>query len=130
MLSCDNEKKLRNNNVETTNAVVIDANSIFLVKLNGVHSLNNNKKPFNPVNATQSVDISISVSGIILDVAVTASIEITIVSAQGSALFTIFKNKFPSMRLLLGSSANTNDGMPIVNILMSVLWMGIKGYGV
>ena len=39
-----------------------------------------------------------------------------------------FSRKRPRMRSLLGSSASTNDGMPMVNALMSVIWMGWNGY--
>ena len=115
------EKNLVNSKIELANAAVIEMNKIFRVKLNGVHNLNSNRKPFRPVRITQSVDISTSVSGIIFDVAVTESMEMTMVRAQGRAFFIILKNKFPSMRLLFGSSASTNDGMSMVNILMGVI---------
>ena len=129
-LGADNEKKPLNNSMEIPNAALMTEKRIFRVKLNGVHSLNSSRKPFRPVRITQSVDISTAVSGTIFDVAVTESMEMTMVRAHGSAFFIMLKNKLPSMRLLLGSSASTNDGMPMVNMLMSVIWMGMNGYGV
>ena len=52
----------------------------------------------------------------------------TTVKAVGSALANTLNKKLPSTNLLLGSSANTNDGAPIVNVVINVNWIGIKKY--
>ena len=52
----------------------------------------------------------------------------TMVSAPGTALESTFFRKPPCTRSRLGSRARTKDGIPIVNMLMRVIWMGWKGY--
>ena len=52
----------------------------------------------------------------------------TTVKAAGTDFFTIFLNKLPCIRSLLGSSAKINDGIPIVIALISVICIGINGY--
>ena len=51
----------------------------------------------------------------------------TIVKAVGSDLPIIFLNSFPLIRSLFGSSASTNEGIPIVTVLISVICIGMKG---
>lgn len=55
---------------------------------------------------------------------------LTTVKAVGIAFeITFFKN-CPFILSLFGSSANTNDGIPIVTMLINVKWIGINGYGI
>ena len=48
--------------------------------------------------------------------------------APGMDFTMTFSKKRPLMRSLLGSSASTNDGSPMVNALISVIWIGWNGY--
>ena len=54
--------------------------------------------------------------------------ETTATAAPGMERTMTFSRKCPFTRSWLGSSASTNDGMPMVNDEMSVIWMGWKGY--
>ncbi len=48
--------------------------------------------------------------------------------ATGRDLLTIFKRKFPVTKSWFGSSAKIKEGIPIVNPVMSVSWIGTKKY--
>ena len=50
-----------------------------------------------------------------------------IITAPGSAKVTTLRRKSPLTRSLLGSSAKTNDGRPMVKALTSVSCMVTKG---
>jgi hypothetical protein len=53
---------------------------------------------------------------------------ITVVIPDGKALLITFFKKLPFTLSLLGSSANTNAGIPIVITLINDNCIGIKGY--
>ena len=46
----------------------------------------------------------------------------------GVAILKTFARKLPLIRALFGSSERINDGIPIVNILISVICDGSNGY--
>ena len=47
----------------------------------------------------------------------------------GSERDSTLTRKLPLTRSLFGSSASTNDGMPMTVVEMSDIWIGMKGYG-
>ena len=53
-----------------------------------------------------------------------------ITNAGGAAFFKTFFKKLPFTLSWFGSSANTKDGIPMVKTLVSVSWIGMKGYGI
>ena len=52
----------------------------------------------------------------------------TTVSAAGTLLPITFTKKFPLTISVFGSRAKINDGIPIVNVVINVSWIGIKKY--
>ena len=50
------------------------------------------------------------------------------VTPAGILFLNIFKIKFPDTILVLGSKANINDGIPIVQLVIKVSWIGMKKY--
>ena len=59
---------------------------------------------------------------------VTKTILKTTVNAVGKLFETIFNKKFPFTSSVFGSRARINEGMPIVNPVIRVNWIGIKKY--
>ena len=57
------------------------------------------------------------------------SIENTIEIAAGNDLLTIFLNIFPLILSRFGSRASIKEGIPMVKALISVICIGINGYG-
>ena len=57
-----------------------------------------------------------------------AAAKMTAIDAGSARLSTLVKNA-PFTRALLGSRPNTKPGAPMQKKLMSVIWMGSKGYG-
>ena len=80
----------------------------------------------NPTDATvinDNVDFSMNESG----KKVIIIIINTIMNDVGIDFLNTFVRKLPVTFFLFGSSASMNDGIPIVNALVSVSWTGING---
>ena len=126
-LSLDNEKRSVKKTIPIKKQEAIVPNRIFLIKLNGLQILKSKPRPHIPVRITQIVDVSLEGKLKTCDNNIVASISRTIIMAQGRALLIILTNKFPFTLSLLGSKASIKEGMPIVNTLVRVICMGIKG---
>ena len=53
---------------------------------------------------------------------------INVVIPAGAAVLNTLVRNLPFIRLLLGSRDTTKDGMPMVNMLISVICDGVSGY--
>ena len=51
------------------------------------------------------------------------------VTAVGIDLLIILKKKYFFTRFSFGSNANIKDGIPMVETLINVNWIGTNGYG-
>ena len=119
-----NENSVLSPMIPTKNKIIMLLNNIFLVKLNGKHNLYKRIKPVYPVKITHNVDVSLGLILNIYDANITTNILVTIVKAVGIALLITFSKKFPFTIALFRSNANTNDGIPIVTILVNVSCIG------
>lgn len=121
IVKVDKEKKSLKTTTQNKKEKDINKNRSFRILLKGIQRLNSNKSPLNPVKITQSVDISVLENENILEIYIINDIANTIVIPQGKDLLIMLLNKFPLIRLLFGSSANTKDGIPIVSTLVNVI---------
>ena len=85
--------------------------------------------PTMAVSTMHSVEISPKSKPRNLPTRIATTSATTIEIEAGSERMRTFARKLPFTRSLLGSSARTNDGMPMIAVEMSVIWMGMKGYG-
>ena len=81
------------------------------------------------VSSMQRVEVSSKVRFRNRDATIATKSEETIETEAGAALRRTFARKLPVTRSRLGSSARMNDGIPMMAVEMSVIWMGMKGYG-
>ena len=103
-------------------------NKQVLKMLNGWQSLYKNIKPVVPVKNTTREEVIDSFKWkAYLNNMMIITLNTT-VRAGGKLFPMTFKRKFPLTSSLLGSKAKTKDGIPIVNIVIRVSWIGIKKY--
>jgi hypothetical protein len=97
--------------------------------LNGRQSLNISINPTANATMTESVETCgfVKFSGPLNSVK--NKTPRIIVRAEGNDFFKTFAKKLPLIRSLFGSSASTNDGIPIVSELTNVRWIGSNGIG-
>lgn len=104
-------------------------NKAILILVKGWHNLNRCTKPINPVDITHIEETSscdrLNTKFPKILIAVTVK---TISKAVGIALLKTYFKKESSTRLLLGSRASMNDGIPIHIPLIKVNCIGINGY--
>ena len=123
----EREKKFLKNKTHIQNKAIKKLSKTFLSKLKGILILYKSIKPVITVKHTHKVEVSISEKLKIEDNIITIKILQTIVNAVGSERFKTFTMIFPLIFSLFASKANTNDGIPIVTILISVNCIGTKG---
>ena len=99
-----------------------------LIILNGLQILYRWMKPVIAVKKTHNDVSSPSSKWKILANIVTSTMLKTTVKAVGRLLLTIFNKKLPFTNSVLGSKARINEGIPIVNPVIRVNWIGIKKY--
>ena len=104
-------------------------NNTLCSRLNGIHVLNNSTKHVNVVTKTVNVDVSTLLKLNTFPANVTIKTFAIITTAGGIAFLNTFGRNLPFTLLWLGSSANITDGIPTVNTLDNVNWIGINGYG-
>ena len=92
--------------------------------LNGLHKWYSKVNPVKPVNITHNVLLWTTLNLNIDDKTIIIIILKTIVKAVGKEEAITLYKKFPLILSLLGSSAKTNEGIPIVNTLVNVSWIG------
>ena len=88
--------------------------------LNGRQIRKTSRNPVNPVSITHMVEICCCGISSRNAAAETTRTLNTIVTAPGTALLITLRRKSPFTRSRFGSSASTNDGMPMVKTLVKV----------
>lgn len=96
--------------------------------LNGSQSLYKKMKPEIPVKKTTKLETTSSGKlKAYLNISTIITLKTT-VKAAGRLLPITFIRKLPLTMSVLGSNARMNDGIPIVNVVISVSWIGMKKY--
>ena len=96
--------------------------------LNGSHNLYRKINPEIPVRNTTKLETTSSGKlNAYLNISTMITLNTT-VSAAGTRLPITFTKKFPLTISVFGSRAKINDGIPIVNVVINVSWIGIKKY--
>ena len=90
--------------------------SLFLL----LASVNNRSNPKIPVEIIHNVELSSDVSMLYFFNIVIAKIFVVTHKAVGSDFEITFFKKLPFIRSLLGSNAKTNEGIPIVTVLIKL----------
>ena len=82
--------------------------------------VNNNSNPRIPVEIMHKVELSAAVKILYFFNIVIANIFVVTHNAVGNDFDITFFKKLPFIRSLLGSNAKTNEGMPIVTVLIKL----------
>ena len=115
------------NIIPAANPLDINIISTFLMLFNGRDILKSKSKPVYPVKITEIVKNSSILNLKIFVANMTDKMLSTTLIAAGIDLLIIFIKKLPFILSLLGSKAKMKDGIPIVNILINVICIGING---
>lgn len=111
------------------NIIIRPTNKIVRKVLNGLETLYKWMKPVVAVKKTHKVLVILSSSiKAFLQSKIIKTFKKTVILPGRLRIIILNKNFSPWTTLVLGSKARIKDGIPIVHVVISVSWIGMKKY--